>query len=85
MSLEKVKLAVEEFEAVRVKDLEGLEQERVTAKMNASQSALHRILQSARRKIAGSLVHGKAIVIEGGDCVVRERERLFQCYDCQNE
>lgn len=85
MSLEKVRLAVEEFEAVRLKDLEGLEQEEVAAKMNVSQPTLHRILQSARRKIADSLVHGKAIVIEGGDYVVRERERLFKCYACQNE
>jgi predicted DNA-binding protein (UPF0251 family) len=85
MSLEKVKLAVEEFEAVRLKDLEGLEQEKVAAKMNVSQPTLHHILQSARRKIADSLVQGKAIVIEGGYYVVRERERLFKCYDYQNE
>ncbi len=85
VSLEKVTLAVDEFEAVRLKDLEQLEQEEVAAKMNVSQPTLHRILQSARRKIADSLVHGKALVIEGGDYVVKQEERFFKCYKCQNE
>jgi predicted DNA-binding protein (UPF0251 family) len=83
--LETVTLMVDEFEALRLKDLEGLEQEQASAKMNVSQPTLHRILQSAHGKVADSLVHGKALVIEGGDYVVREGERLFKCYECQNE
>ncbi len=84
-SLDIVTLAVDEFEALRLKDLEGLEQEKAAMRMKVSQPTLHRILESAHRKVADSLVHGKALVIEGGDYVVRQGERLFKCYECQNE
>jgi predicted DNA-binding protein (UPF0251 family) len=64
--LEESLLTVDEFEAVRLKDLEGLEQEEVAKKMGISQPTLHRLLVSARRKIAEAIVNGKAIKIEGG-------------------
>jgi len=83
--LDKISLAVDEFEALRLKDLEGLEQEKAAAMMNVSQPTFHRIIQSAHTKVADALVNGKAIRIEGGDYVVREGERLFRCYDCKNE
>jgi predicted DNA-binding protein (UPF0251 family) len=65
--LEIVELAVEEFEAVRLKDGEGLEQTQVAEKMGISQPTLHRLLVSARRKIAEALSKGKAIAIKGGN------------------
>jgi predicted DNA-binding protein (UPF0251 family) len=83
--LEGVSLAVDEFEAIRLKDLEFLEQERAAATMNISQPTFHRILESAHNKVADALVNGKAIRIEGGDYLVKEGARLFKCYDCQNE
>jgi predicted DNA-binding protein (UPF0251 family) len=83
--LETVTLMVDEYEALRLKDLEGLEQEQAAAKMNVSQPTLHRILESAHRKVADSLIHGKALVIEGGNYEMREGERLFKCDECQNE
>jgi predicted DNA-binding protein (UPF0251 family) len=84
-ALEKVDLTVDELEAIRLKDLEGLDQEHAAVTMKISQPTFHRILESAHHKIAEGLVKGKAIRIEGGDYVVREGERLFKCYDCQNE
>jgi len=71
--LEEVVLTVDEFEAVRLKDLEGLEQEEVAKKMGISQPTLHRLLVSARRKIAEAIVKGKAIKIEGGVYMVAGR------------
>jgi predicted DNA-binding protein (UPF0251 family) len=65
--LEEVILSVEEFEAVRLKDLEGLEQEQCAKKMNISQPTFHRLVLSARKKIADAIVNGKAIKIEGGN------------------
>ena len=65
--LEIVIIAVEEFEAVRLKDLEGLEQEKCSKKMGISQPTFHRLLLSARTKIADALVNGKAMRIEGGN------------------
>lgn len=60
-------LTVDEFEAVRLKDLLGMEQEEAAKKMNISQPTFHRLISSARKKIADALVSGKAIKIEGGN------------------
>lgn len=65
-SLEEVQLSVEEAEAIRLKDLEGLEQEGGAERMNISRPTFQRILTSARQKMADALLHGKAIRIEGG-------------------
>jgi len=60
-------LTIGEFEAIRLKDLEDLDQVEAAKKMNVSQPTFHRILSSARRKVAEALVNGKMIRIEGGD------------------
>lgn len=67
VDLEETILSVDEFEAVRLKDLEGLEQEECAKRMNISQPTFHRLVTTARKKIADSLVKGKAIKIEGGN------------------
>jgi predicted DNA-binding protein (UPF0251 family) len=64
--LEESVLTVDEFEAVRLKDLEGLQQEAAAKKMNVSQPTFFRLLDSARKKLADAIVNGKAIKIEGG-------------------
>ena len=63
---EETVLSVDEFEAVRLKDLEGLGQVECAMRMEISQPTFHRLVVSARRKIADALVHGKIIRIEGG-------------------
>jgi len=78
--LEEVRLKVEELEAIRLKDLEGLEQEQTAAKMGISQPTLHRILLSAHTKTADALVNGKALRIEGGDYVVKKLDRRKQVH-----
>jgi predicted DNA-binding protein (UPF0251 family)/predicted Fe-Mo cluster-binding NifX family protein len=65
--LEEVAVTVEEMEALRLRELEGLEQEQAAAKMEISRPTFQRILASARRKIADALLNGKAIRIEGGN------------------
>ena len=75
--LNEVKLLVEEAEAVRLKDLEGLEQEECAQKMNISRTTFSRILDSARQKIADALLNGKAIRIEGGNFELAVRH--FRC------
>lgn len=76
-------LKLEELEAIRLKDLLGLEQGECAEKMEVSRPTFQRILLSAREKIADSLVNGKAIHIEGGNftrniCPV-------SCMDCGKE
>lgn len=66
-SLEEVRLSVEEAEALRLKELEGLQQEQGAEKMNISRQTFQRVLASARQKVADALLNGKAIRIEGGN------------------
>lgn len=66
VDLETIILKVEEVEALRLVDLEGLEQEEAAEKMKVSRKTLWRELQSARSKVADALINGKAIKIEGG-------------------
>jgi len=66
IDLEESILTVDEFEAVRLKDLGGLDEETAAKKMNISQPTFNRLVTSARKKIADAIVNGKAIKIEGG-------------------
>lgn len=65
--LEEVCLSVEEAEAIRLKDIEGLEQEGCARRMSISRTTFARVLNSARQKMADALLNGKAIRIEGGN------------------
>jgi len=65
--LEEVALALDEMEAVRLADLEGLYQEEAAVRMDVSRQTFANILAAARRKIAEALVSGKALRIEGGN------------------
>lgn len=63
-SLEEIELTLDEIEALRLCDLENLDQKRAAQKMKISQSTLNRILISARKKVAKALIEGKAIKIK---------------------
>ncbi|MFH1663179.1 MAG: DUF134 domain-containing protein [Chloroflexota bacterium] len=65
--LKEVGLSVEEIEAIRLKDLEGLEQEQCAERMRISRSTFQRVLSTSRKKIADALLNGKAIRIGGGN------------------
>ncbi len=78
--LDVVDLSVEELEALRLVDLEGLEQERAAARMGVSRRVLWEELDRARRKVAGALVRGCAIAIRGGSYVLSVRR--FECARC---
>jgi len=62
-ALGEVSLTIDELEALRLCDLEDLEQKTAAKKMKISQSTLQRILTSARKKVAEALAEGKAIKI----------------------
>ena len=67
--LQWTKLALDEFEAIRLVDGEGLDQEAAAAQMGVSRPTVTRILGSARSKIARFLTWGQALAIEGGPVV----------------
>jgi predicted DNA-binding protein (UPF0251 family) len=64
--LEEVNLALDELEAIRLADFEGLYQEDAAEKMNISRQTFGNIINSAHKKIADVLLHAKALKIEGG-------------------
>ena len=79
-NLEDVILTVDEIEAIRLADLEGLYQEVAAQHMNISRQTFGRILSSARKKIAEAIIHAKALRIDGGDYIMADK--AFQCVNC---
>ena len=80
--LEEVLLTLDEYEAIRLADLEGLYQEQAASLMNISRQTFGRIIGEAHRKIADVLVNGKALKIEGGSVSMKEVERVA-CNRCR--
>ena len=77
-------MAVEEYEAIRLIDLENLTQEECAEKMNVSRATVQSIYKDARSKIADSLVNGNHLKIEGGDYqLYNDKERIHGCRRCQ--
>ncbi|HSR13941.1 MAG TPA: DUF134 domain-containing protein [Thermodesulfobacteriota bacterium] len=81
--LEEVVLTIDEFEAIRLADLEGLYQEKAAERMKISRPTFGRIIESAHRKVADVLVKGKALKIEGGDFEM-PGVRKFTCQACRH-
>ena len=66
-------LSLDEFEALRLCDLQALDQHAIALKMKIHRSTVSRILTSARAKVSDALVNLKAIKIEGGCCKTLEK------------
>ncbi len=81
--LEEVNLTVDELEAMRLADLDGLYQEQAAEKMKVSRQTFGRIIESAHKKVAEALVKGKALKIEGGEFEMATT-RKFKCDECQH-
>jgi predicted DNA-binding protein (UPF0251 family) len=62
--LEETSIDMDELEAVRLADYEGLYHEDAAVRMNISRATFGRILNHARRKVADAIVNGKALKIE---------------------
>ena len=69
--LEEVELSMDELEAIRLADAEGLYQADAALKMGISRPTFGNILASAHRKIAIALLHGKALRIGAPDDTIR--------------
>ena len=72
--LEQLQLAVDELEAIRLVDLEGLSHEQAAEVMGVSRQTVGRVLERGRAKVAEALVAGKAILIGGGQYRVEPRQ-----------
>jgi len=77
---EEVVLKIEELEAMRLKDIEGLNQEQCAQRMNISRQTFQLIIDRARNKTAHALVEGKAIRIRGGNYTMNICR--YRCTEC---
>ncbi len=79
-----VVLTVDEYEAVRLIDREGFSQEACGIYMKVARTTVQQIYMSARRKIAGALVDGLPLRIEGGNYQLCDGEEAYcDCGGCQ--
>jgi len=66
-ALETVSMTVDEYETIRLIDLEGFTQEECAVQMNISRTTVQGMYDDARKKLAQSLIEGCNLVIGGGD------------------
>jgi predicted DNA-binding protein (UPF0251 family) len=64
IELEEIPITLDELEAIRLADYEGMYHEKASTKMKISRPTFGRILNDARRKIAECLIKGKALKID---------------------
>ena len=64
MALEELSITMDELEAIRLADYDGLYHEEAARKMEISRQTFGRILNEAHKKVAESLLKGKALKIE---------------------
>ena len=76
-SLEPIEILIDEFEAIRLRDYHDIQQKRSAEIMGVSQPTFHRILTSARKKIAKALINGNTIIIIGKYELIS-----YECNDC---
>ncbi len=77
--LEEIVLTVDELEAMRLKNIEKLEQHDCAARMNVAQSTLQRILVSAHEKVSRAIIEGKALRIHGGSYALQGEQYCPRC------
>ncbi len=69
---DKIILTLDEYEVIRLHDLEHLTQSEVASQMLISRPTVTALLNSAHTKIADALTNGKALKIHGGNCRICE-------------
>ena len=79
-SLGKIQLSIDEYEAFRLADYEGLSQEEAAREMEISRPTFTRLIEKSRKKIADFIIQGKFLTIEGGN--IHFRNNVIRCNDC---
>ena len=77
-----ITLTLDEYEVIRLVDLEKKTHEQCSAQMDVSRTTVTEIYESARYKLAQCIVNGKRLIISGGNyriCEGREYPRCRQC------
>jgi predicted DNA-binding protein (UPF0251 family) len=80
---DEVELSLDEFEAIRLADFEGLYQEKAAEQMNVSRQTFGNIINSAHKKIADFLINAKSLKISGGAIEMITDDSNFICFGCK--
>lgn len=86
IDLQEVRLTIDELEALRLADLNGLSHEKAGKEMGVSRATFGRIVEAARRIVADALIYGKAINVKGGNYKLAgtRQHRPFVCSKCEH-
>lgn len=77
-------MSVDEYETIRLIDMEGFTQEECACQMNISRTTVQGIYNDARKKLAECLVRGAVLKIEGGDYMLCDGlEEICGCGGCR--
>jgi len=75
-------MSVEEFETLRLIDLESFTQEECAMRMNVARATVQKLYNEARNKLANALVNSLTLKIEGGNYKLYDKKDLCQCRGC---
>lgn len=79
-----VAMTIEEYETIRLIDIEGFTQEKCAGQMNIARTTAQLLYNTARKKVADSLVNGNILVIEGGTYKLCDGlEEICACGGCR--
>lgn len=78
--LEQIELSIEEYEAIRLADYRGLDQDEAAKRMEISRPTFTRLIEKARKKASAMFVEGKGLFINGGS--IHFNENIIKCLDC---
>lgn len=78
--LEEIALTLDELEAIRLADYQGLDHSESATEMRVSRSTFSRLVEKARRKVAQFLIEGKQLKIDGGE--IHFERNLLRCGEC---
>ncbi len=81
--LDRVTISIDEFEALRLADRQGLDHAEASERMGISRTTFTRLIEKARAGMAEALVEGKEVYIDGG--AVHFNNNIFRCGNCGNQ
>lgn len=79
--LNQINLNLDEYEALRLSDYQGMSQEEASNEMNISRPTFTRLIENARKKLVEFILTGKKLKIEGGN--VHFKNNVYKCFDCE--
>ena len=81
--LETISLGLDEFEAIRLADYEGLDHAESAVLMEISRSTFSRLVERARQKVAVFIIEGQRLQIDGGE--IHFHGNVIQCAVCAHQ